>query len=224
LTPGGEQDGVAIFGAAGVGKTRLAREAAAAAAARGWQVRHIAATGAARTIPMGVFQQWIDAPATNPLGLVAHVIDAIATTDDLSRVVVVVDDAHLLDDVSAFTLAQLVQRRTASVIATIRAGEPVAAEVTALWKDRALVRLDLQPLSRDETTALMTAVLGGPLAANTTKRIWDITQGNALYLKQLVDRETQGQRLAFDGKRWVWVDPAGLPPSLFDIVGAVGAR
>src|ERR1700742_3976190 len=124
LTPGGEHDGVAIFGAAGVGKTRLAREAAAAAAARGWQVRHIAATGAARTIPMGVFQQWIDAPATNPLGLSGDVIDAIATTEDGSRVVVVVDDAPLLDDVSALTLAQLVHRRTAPFIPTIRSFEP----------------------------------------------------------------------------------------------------
>jgi len=43
--------GVALAGKAGVGKSRLAREAVAAAAAAGWTVRSIAATATSRPIP-----------------------------------------------------------------------------------------------------------------------------------------------------------------------------
>src|SRR5215475_1958141 len=52
--------GVALAGKAGVGKTRLAREAAAALAAAGWTVRRIAATATSRPIPLGAFSQWTD--------------------------------------------------------------------------------------------------------------------------------------------------------------------
>jgi hypothetical protein len=50
------------------------------------------------------------------------------------RLVVFVDDAHLLDDLSALVLHQLVQSQAASVILTIRTGEAAPAAVTALWK------------------------------------------------------------------------------------------
>jgi hypothetical protein len=45
--------GVLIAGNAGVGKTRLAREAATDLAARGWAVRRVAGTSAGRPVVMG---------------------------------------------------------------------------------------------------------------------------------------------------------------------------
>ena len=58
-----------------------------------------------------------------------------------------VDDAHLLDGFSAHVVHQLAQTREARLVVTVRtgAGEPDA--VTALWKDKLLYRLDLEPLS-----------------------------------------------------------------------------
>jgi len=67
--------------------------------------------------------------------------------------------------------------------------------VTALWKDGHLRRLELQPLSRDETTTLVEATLGGPVGSVTARRLWAITRGNALYLRQLVDAELESSRL-----------------------------
>ncbi|MGV7761840.1 AAA family ATPase, partial [Mycobacterium kansasii] len=50
---GGEYKGMVIAGAAGVGKTRLAREAANAAARTGWTVRRVAGTATGRAVTLG---------------------------------------------------------------------------------------------------------------------------------------------------------------------------
>jgi hypothetical protein len=78
----GERAGVAIASRAGVGKTRLAREAAAAASERGWAVRWVVGTAAARSIPLGAFAQWIDRLDGHPLQLVGSVIAAITTSSN----------------------------------------------------------------------------------------------------------------------------------------------
>ena len=49
------------------------------------------------------------------------------------------------------------------MVATIRTGESTPDAVTALWKDGLLPRLELQPLSRDETRVLLHCVLDGPV-------------------------------------------------------------
>ena len=67
-------------------------------------------------------------------------IRAITASPDGAPVLVVVDDARLLDNLSAFVLHQLVLRRSATVIATIRTGAPAPDAVTALWKDGLLRR------------------------------------------------------------------------------------
>ncbi len=56
--------GLVLAGKAGVGKSRLAREAVSVAATGGWTVRSIAATATRRSIPLGAFSQWTDDPGT----------------------------------------------------------------------------------------------------------------------------------------------------------------
>jgi MoxR-like ATPase len=64
--------GVVLAGKAGVGKSRLAREAVAAAAAAGWTVREIAATATSRSVALGAFWQWTAGTETAPFALVAE--------------------------------------------------------------------------------------------------------------------------------------------------------
>jgi predicted ATPase len=115
-----------------------------------------------------------------------------------------VDDAHLLDELSAVLVHQLVMRRAASVVLTVRSGETAPDAVTALWKDGHLARFDLQPLSQTETATLMEARLGGLLDSAAAQKLWSITQGNALYLRQLVDAELEAGRLYQVAGMWEW--------------------
>jgi len=58
--------GIVLAGPTGVGKTRLAREAATAAESRGSLVHWVGATPSARTIPFGAFAGVVDVPHTDP--------------------------------------------------------------------------------------------------------------------------------------------------------------
>ncbi len=139
--------GIVLSGAAGVGKTRVAREAVAGFG-RGEMRRHwIVGTASARGVPLGAFADIASDFGPDPLRRVREVIDGLIGADHNGNVVVGVDDAHLLDDLSAFTIHQLVTRHLATVILTIRTGEPTPDAITAIWKDHHLERLEIQPLS-----------------------------------------------------------------------------
>ena len=60
-----EHSGILICGSAGVGKSRIAREALAAAAARGCDIRWTAGTSSAREIPLGAFTAWAPSGVTD---------------------------------------------------------------------------------------------------------------------------------------------------------------
>ncbi|MGH3549406.1 MAG: AAA family ATPase [Pseudonocardiaceae bacterium] len=62
--------GVVLAGAAGVGKTRLAREALAAAEQRGSLIRWAAATSSARALPLGAFVATLGVVGPDPARLV----------------------------------------------------------------------------------------------------------------------------------------------------------
>jgi hypothetical protein len=57
--------GVVIAGTAGVGKTRLAAEAAKTCRASGWITHSVVGTPAAQSIPLGAFAQWVEAPTAS---------------------------------------------------------------------------------------------------------------------------------------------------------------
>jgi hypothetical protein len=117
--------GIVVCGASGVGKRRIAREALAGLT--GCEVRWVVGTSAARSVPLGAFAAWVGRTGSDSLQLVSDVIDALTSAPPGTPVVVGVDDVHLLDDLSTFVVHQIVQRRAAKVVLTVRDGEPVPA-------------------------------------------------------------------------------------------------
>ena len=111
---GGSAGGVVIAGPAGVGKTRLAAEAAGLAAEQGCAVEWARASRSARTIPLGAFAALLPAaPGPLPEGveLLARARHALAERAAGRRLVLCVDDGQLLDDASAALVHQLVAAR-----------------------------------------------------------------------------------------------------------------
>jgi len=87
----------------------------------------------------------------DPTRVLLRATEALLAGAGRGGVVVGVDDAPLLDDLSALLVHQLVLRGAATVVITVRTGEPTPDAVTALWKDGHLDRLEVQPLSEPET-------------------------------------------------------------------------
>jgi DNA-binding CsgD family transcriptional regulator len=213
-----DSSGIVICGAAGVGKSRIARDAIASASSRGVETRWAMATASARSLPLGALASWTGSAGGDTLQLVRGIIEALTSGPPGVTVAVGVDDVHLLDDLSTFVLHQIVQRRAAKVVLTIRDGEPVPAGLQEVWKGGQLDRVDLQPLSRDETAALLSATLRGPLDPDAARRLWTLTRGNALYLRNIVEREVADGRLAQQHGYWRWTGDATVPPSLAELI------
>jgi DNA-binding NarL/FixJ family response regulator len=215
--------GVVITGAAGVGKTRLASEVLEAAADRGYATVRVTATEAGRAIPLGPFAGFfpvdsgVDAAPAQLLGLARR---AICAREDGRRVVLLVDDAHLLDPASAMLVQQVTAAREAMVIATVRSGEPVADAVIALWKDHGCEYLELQPLSLEESGVLVESLVGGDVDGQTKHRLWEASRGVPLMVRELVlDGVKQGSFVPSHGM-WRWDGQVQAGGRLRELIGA----
>jgi len=215
---GSAGSGTVVCGPSGIGKSRIAREALRAASDRN-EVRWAVGTSSARTLPLGAFEAWT-APATagGDLQLVRGVIDAMTSHEAHDTVVIGVDDAQLLDELSIFVLHQIVFRSAARLVLTVRTGEPIPAGLPEVWSAGQLERLDLQPLSHDETVSLVGAALGGPLDPDAARRLWKMTRGNTLYLRNIVEQEVGAGRLVEQHGIWRWVGQSVVPPSLVHLI------
>ena len=152
--------GMLVCGAAGVGKSRIARDALSAAAQRGCETRWTVGTASARDIPLGAFTAWAPSGVTDTVQLLRGVIESLTAAPSATEVVLGVDDVHLLDELSTFVVHQIVQRGAAKVILTVRDGVPIPAAAQEIWKVGQFDRLDVQQLSLDETATLLSATLG----------------------------------------------------------------
>jgi hypothetical protein len=172
----------------------------------------------ARTLPLGAFTAWAQSGVTDTVQLVRGVIESLTAAPAGTTVVVVVDDAHLLDDLSTFVVQQIVQRGAAKVVLTVRGGEPIPAAVQEIWRGSQFDRLDLQPLSLDETTTLLSATLGGSVDPDAAQRLWALTRGNVLYLRNIVEQEVAEGRLEMQHGYWRWTGDPIVAPGLVELI------
>jgi DNA-binding CsgD family transcriptional regulator len=212
---------VVIAGDSGVGKTRVARELIASAEADGRSTEWAVATHAARPIPFGALAHLVAADAVGG----GREATLLAVTESLRRrsngqFVLGVDDAQLLDGVSAVLVHQLVSRGVASVVVTARTGERVPDPILGLWKDDLAVRVELQTLSRAEVAELLMAVLDGPMDGAGSRMLWQLSTGNVLFLRQLVLQGLESGSLRCDEGLWHWDGRLEPGHRLRDIVGS----
>jgi tetratricopeptide (TPR) repeat protein len=140
-----ERAGAVLIGSAGVGKTWLARTAADRLASRFGRVDWVSGTTPA--VPFSAFSHLIEVPGT---GKTAAVLRAARESLGDGRLLIV-DDAHLLDKLSAALVYQLAVSGAAKLIVTVAPNGPVAEEISALWRDDLLARIDVAPPGHDDS-------------------------------------------------------------------------
>ncbi|WP_426571582.1 LuxR C-terminal-related transcriptional regulator [Aquihabitans sp. McL0605] len=205
---------VVLYGPAGVGKSRLADACLDAAEAQGRLTARVMASKAAALMPLGAL-----AP------VLPHDLSSTATARELfertraeftamggdGRLVLLVDDAHLLDTSSAVLLTQLIEAGAVFVVATIRDGEAVPDAVAGWWRSQRAVRMDLKDLDRPATAEVLRGALGGEVGADTVRRLHLASGGNPLLLRELVLQALDADRLRDDSGTWRIA--GAIPPS-----------
>ncbi len=219
---GGESCGAILFGVAGVGKTTLARTVTASLRSK---VNWAACTESSRSIPLGAFAQWVRPCASrDPVALIGSARESILAEDNT---VVGIDDAHLLDELSATLLHQIAVDGAGRIVATVRSGAPVPDAITSLWKDGYLQRLELQPFTQQQSIALIESVLGGTLEGLSADVMWESSGGNPLFLRHMVEGALDAGALTEVNGVWQLrgptVVPSGLAALLANRLDHVGA-
>ena len=182
--------GLVLAGPAGVGKTRLGLEGLALAEKAGMVAARVTGTRSAAGLPFGALSPLIPAMPVAVAGgrgdLLRQMASGLVQRAGGRRLALLVDDAHLLDDASATLVHQLVVTGSAFVLATVRSGEPAPDSVTALWKDNLVDRIAVQGFAIKAVDELLVAVLGAPVDPATASRLTARTQGNPLFLRELI--------------------------------------
>lgn len=222
LTRGGA-GGIVVAGPAGVGKTRLVVEALAGVDARCAAVLQASAAAATSPLPFGAFAHLLPGEMLGRSAAPAsvHVLaDGLLAPARGRRTVLAVDDVHQLDPFSAGLLHHLVRERSVVALLTLRSGEPAPEPVSALWTQALVDRIELAPLADPEVEEVLAAALGGPVDRGTARRLYQLSEGNVLLLRELVLAAQTGGVLGRPGGTWTLTGPLPVTARLGDLVDA----
>jgi DNA-binding CsgD family transcriptional regulator len=219
--------GAVLAARAGVGKTRLAREALLFAGDAGFATTWVTATRSAAVLPLGAFGPLLpavrgegEAASADRIDLLRRTTTALLERAGHDRLALFVDDAHLLDDMSATLLHQLALTRRAFIVVTVRSGERAPDPVLALWKDDLLERIDVKELPEEAAGLLLREVLGGEVDTASAADIVGRAAGNVMFLRELVLGAVESGTL--HRQHGIWRVVGRLSPSdrLVELVGA----
>ncbi|WP_284763978.1 LuxR C-terminal-related transcriptional regulator [Arthrobacter sp. efr-133-R2A-63] len=164
-----------------------------------------------------------------PYGVLAPFLSHLSLADISSRVAVLrslwdhlegirvgtgpalllVDDAHYLDDATCAMLTELVQAGWAKIVAACVPRPGVPGPLLRLWHEGTAEWFDLEPLTAEQGHELCEALLGGIVLNSTSHGFWTEAGGNTLLLKTLVrEAESSGTLVQRHG---VWLKAAATP-------------
>ncbi len=122
-------------------------------------------------------------------------------------VLLVVDDAHHLDEASAGVVADLISAGWATVVAAARPRPGLPQPLEQLWYDGLAERVDLRPLSREQIEEVLAHVLDGTVPPATVDSVWTASGGNPRILDALLHDAAETGVLAKRNGIWMLLGP-----------------
>lgn len=167
-------------------------------------------------IPFGVLTPYLNLQDTPTeafrLGVLRQVLAAIDTlqgelggaevgSGDLP--LVVIDDAHAIDEGTAELLVSLVMSGTINIVASHSKRHKMPDPLPKLWATGMAENIVLHPLSQEQGHQFCENMLAGPVCPATSWHYWSTAAGNPLFLSLLVAEAVEQGHLTKPAGTWV---------------------
>jgi DNA-binding CsgD family transcriptional regulator len=202
-----------LGGPAGVGKTRLLAEFANQLPP---SMPHVAISGseAAASIPLAPLYQFVPSGSPEPS---RAILTEFYRRSQGSPMVLLVDDAHSLDEASAALVHQLCRAEGVPVVAAVRTGETAPEQIGAIWRDGLAVDVTLAPLDRAASDELVSQLIGDS-TPGLLDHVWDRCRGHPLFVRELLDSGKRTGAVALVDGAWDILGDLALPERLHDLL------
>jgi DNA-binding CsgD family transcriptional regulator len=208
---------VALVGAPGVGKTTLADEVARHVSCEGGVVYRIAGSPATAPIPWSALAPLVGG-RTGDEALREALAAVNRGASGGSPPLLVVDDAHHLDEASAVVVHQLATSGFASVVVTLRSNETVPTPIRNLLERSSSTVVSVEPLDESEATSAVRTSLGGDIEPRTLRLLLDAAAGVPLHLRELIEGSRAAGVLTEVAGVWRFTGSMRATPLLEELV------
>ncbi|MFE9643213.1 LuxR C-terminal-related transcriptional regulator [Streptomyces sp. NPDC006365] len=191
--------GMVVTGPAGCGKTRLVTHAI-----RDTGCAKVTGTPQTGQLPFAAFAHLL------PENVSLH--RAVQLLADVR--LLLIDDAHLLDDASAALVHQLAVHGRTRLLVVVTDGEPVPGAISRLWTGELLPRLGLEPLPREDLAQLVAVGAGGAAEPLTVNRLHRLCQGDLRLLRAVLGALRERGLLPRGSDAWAWRGPVPVTATL----------
>lgn len=202
-----------VTGEAGIGKSRLLAEFMTVAAERGLQPVTARAQPATRDIPGGTLLQLLPAspPPTDEASKLWWMRNALLGIAE--RPVLVIDDAHLADELTLSLCAVLADSGRLPVVLAARATRDLPESLDHLGSTPGVKTVELRSLSLEGTRQFVNEMEHEPITLGTARELHELTGGVPLVLRELV-RAARDTGVPVSDPNWTWTDDIAADPGL----------
>nr|WP_258805304.1 LuxR family transcriptional regulator [Pseudarthrobacter sp. NS4] len=194
---------------AGIGKSSLT-EALAERLTGELNILQIHGSSALAAVPFGVLTPYTgDLTAEESVSPVAVLrsmwtyFETLREGSSSSQVLLLVDDAHYLDEASAGVIADLISAGWATVVAAARPRPGLPQPLDQLWYDGLAERVDLRPLNREQIEEVLAHILDGTVPDATVDAAWSASGGNPRILDALLHDAAEAGILSKSNGIWI---------------------
>ncbi len=216
--------GVVLVGEHGAGKSFIAQRALEQLG-EDYLVVQVRGSSISSKLPYGALSVLLNdldsSHLEHPLMVLRGLTQLLHTKAQGRPIIIFVDNAHDLDDLSCMMVAQLSAGGHVTLLAACVDLPHVGGDIMGLWKDDLLRRVDLEPFDFAETAATLNQEYGGQFSHTAARALWSASGGNALFLHSLAREQIKLGTIVRQGEAWVLNGrPIALTGEVRDVIKA----